>query len=96
MHNAINAFIYRALNDGPYFKAQIVDPKISSPKWLLCRYKESFVGTWFLSLSPGSCRGLQFPYKTPLSVINFHKNNNETTCRLLESKAFVFLTFFFK
>ena len=27
MHSALNESIYRALNNGPHFKAQIVDPK---------------------------------------------------------------------
>ena len=71
MHSALDASIYRALNDGSHFKAQIVDPKISSPKWLLCRDKESSIATWFLSLSPSSCHGLQFPVATYFHVIFF-------------------------
>ena len=37
MHSALDASIYRALNYGPHFKAQIVNPKIYGPKWSLCR-----------------------------------------------------------
>ena len=69
MHSALGASIYRALNDGPHFKAQIVDPKISSPKWSLCRDKESSVATWFLSLN--SCNGLQFLVTTYFPAIFF-------------------------
>ena len=63
-HSALYESIYRALNDGSHFKAQIVDPKIYGPKWFLCRDKESSVMTWFLSLSLSSYRGLQFPVVT--------------------------------
>ena len=37
MHSALDASIYRALNDGSHFKAQVVDPKIYGPKWSLYR-----------------------------------------------------------
>ena len=48
-----------------------MDPKISDPKWSLCHDKENSVATWFLSLSPNSCRGLQFPVVTYFHAIFF-------------------------
>ena len=39
MHSALDAFIYRFSNDGPHFKAKIVDPKNSGPI-------SRFVATW--------------------------------------------------
>ena len=48
-----------------------MDPKISGPKWLLFRDKESSGATWFLSLSPSSCRGLKFPITTYFHAIFF-------------------------
>ena len=71
VHSALDASIYRAVNDGPHFKAQNVDPKIYGPKWSLCRNKESSIATWFLSLSPSFCNGLQFPVTTYFHAIFF-------------------------
>ena len=48
-----------------------MDPKIFGPKWSLFRDKESYVATWFLSLLPSSCRGLQFLVATYFHAIFF-------------------------
>ena len=49
-HNALRAYIYRFSNDGPHFKAEIVDPQ-NWPKRHLCHDIVLFV--FHL------CRGLQ-------------------------------------
>ena len=78
-HSALDASIYIALNDGSHFKAQIVDPKISSQKWSLCRDKEISIVKWFLSLSLNSYCGLQFPIATYFHVIFFDLSRNNLT-----------------
>ena len=37
MHSAPNASIYRFPNNGPHFKAEVVDPQKFLPNWLVCR-----------------------------------------------------------
>ena len=45
MHKALDASIYRFSNDGPHFKAKIMDPLKFLPNWLLYRDIENYVAT---------------------------------------------------
>ena len=45
VHSALDASIYRFSNDGPHFKAKIMDPQKLWPNWLLYRDIENYFVT---------------------------------------------------
>ena len=44
-HSAVDVSTYTFSNDGPHFKAEIVDPKKFQLNWLLCCDIENYVMT---------------------------------------------------